>query len=88
MNRVCSILTTVCILALTGKAQRPATEGVREFKVAARKYEFSPATIAVKRGDRSVGFDGHGPGARIQAGRIPHRTKTAEGRGRHARIHS
>lgn len=52
MNRIGSILTTMCILALTGTAQRPATDDVREFKVAARKYEFSPATIAVKRGDR------------------------------------
>ena len=52
MNRICSILTTVSILVLTGTAQQPAAEGVREFKVAARKYEFSPGTIAVKRGDR------------------------------------
>jgi len=54
MNRIGSILTTVWILALNGMAQRPTTttEGVREFKVAARKYEFSPATITVKRGDR------------------------------------
>ena len=52
MNRFCLILTTVSMLALLGNAQQPATEGVREFKVTARKYEFSPATIQVKRGDR------------------------------------
>ena len=52
MIRIGSLLTTVWILALTGMAQLPTTEGVREFKVSARKYEFSPATITVKRGDR------------------------------------
>jgi cytochrome c oxidase subunit II len=52
MDRIGSILTAMWILALTGMAQRPTTEGVREFKLAARKYEFSPATITVKRGDR------------------------------------
>jgi heme/copper-type cytochrome/quinol oxidase subunit 2 len=52
MNRIYLILATVYMLVLVVDAQQPGAEAVREFKVSARKYEFSPRTIKVKRGDR------------------------------------
>jgi heme/copper-type cytochrome/quinol oxidase subunit 2 len=48
-----------CVIAATvsaagvyiTSAQSTASESVREFKVTARKFEFSPSVITVKRGD-------------------------------------
>lgn len=45
-------LPLILLLATVSAAESPDAAGVREIKVAARSYEFSPKTITVSKGDR------------------------------------
>ena len=46
------VATLSAVAACTSSAQSTPSEGQREFKVTAKKYDFSPSVIKVKRGDR------------------------------------
>jgi cytochrome c oxidase subunit 2 len=52
LYRVFTLAAVLVAAAGTACAQNPPSEGAKEFKLTAKKYEFSPNTITVKQGDK------------------------------------
>jgi hypothetical protein len=78
VNRVTMMLIGLTILsaasvrtvAQVAKDAGTPMRGVHEIQVTLRKYEFSPASLRVRKGEQVNNHGRRGPRSRIQAGRL------------------
>jgi cytochrome c oxidase subunit 2 len=52
LRMVLAAATAACCLTVAGLAQEPATSQVHEIKMTAKKYQFDPNTLTVKKGEK------------------------------------